>query len=129
MCRLLGVLSDVDLVPSDYLLRAPHSLYQQSHVDKNRKQGDGWGMGWFEKGRPTLFKSPRALYLDRTRWQQSARRAKGKVLVGHVRWASNPLKLPRHELIGLPHTQPFAHGPWLFAHNGTLYIPREVRAE
>jgi predicted glutamine amidotransferase len=46
--------------------------------------------------------------------------------VGHVRWASNPLKLPRRELIGIAHTQPFVHDRWLFAHNGTLYIPQEV---
>src|SRR6185437_6135964 len=45
-----------------------------------------------------------------------------------VRWASNPMKLPKSEVIGLVHTQPFVHGRWLFAHNGTLYIPREVRA-
>ncbi len=51
------------------------------------------------------------------------------VVLGHVRWASNPLKLPRHELIGMSHTQPFSHGRWLFVHNGTLFIPREVKAE
>jgi predicted glutamine amidotransferase len=32
-------------------------------------------------------------------------------------------------LIGLAHTQPFTYKNWLFAHNGTLLIQREVRAE
>ena len=27
----------------------------------------------------------------------------------------------------MAHTQPFSFGRWLFAHNGTLFIPREVR--
>jgi glutamine amidotransferase len=51
------------------------------------------------------------------------------VVVGHVRWASNPLKLKPAELIGMAHTQPFVYKNWLFAHNGTLLIPNEVRAE
>ncbi|OGR90437.1 MAG: hypothetical protein A2992_01840 [Elusimicrobia bacterium RIFCSPLOWO2_01_FULL_59_12] len=107
---------------------APTSLFVQSHIDKKRKQGDGWGIGWFESGRPRVFKSPRPMYRDKARVRLAARQAKGKVLLGHVRWASNPLKLPRRELIGLPHTQPFRHGSWLFVHNGTLYISREVKA-
>jgi predicted glutamine amidotransferase len=61
--------------------------------------------------------------------KRAARRAKGRVLVGHVRWASNPLKLPKQRLIGPLHTQPFAFRRWIFAHNGTLLIPKEVRAQ
>ena len=49
-------------------------------------------------------------------------------MIGHIRWASNPLKLPKHHLIGVDHSQPFSYQQWLFAHNGTLLIPKEVRA-
>ena len=97
------------------------------------------------------------MYRDRKHVLRAAREMKGKVLIGHVRWASNPLKLARHELIGTAHTQPFVwrpasakatagtrrsravaeaamarrrlgEGGWIFAHNGTLYIPKEVAA-
>ncbi len=68
------------------------------------------------------------MYRDKHLVRRAGKRASGRVLIGHVRWASNPLKLKRQELIGLPHTQPFAHGKWLFAHNGTLFIPKEVAA-
>ena len=110
-------------------MQAPQSLLVQSHIDKRHKQGDGWGVGWMSKGHPQLFRSPRPLYRDRKQLEQATRHAHGSLLVSHVRWASNPLKLPRHELIGLTHTQPFQHGPWLFVHNGTLYIPREVKSQ
>jgi predicted glutamine amidotransferase len=128
LCRLFGAVS-VNKIDANGLLRsAPQSLLSQSHVDRKRKQGDGWGIGWFERGQPRIFKSPKPIYRDQAALRRAAFRARGKVLVGHVRWASNPLKLKRSELIGPVHTQPFAHDRWLFAHNGTLLIPREVRA-
>jgi predicted glutamine amidotransferase len=129
MCRLFGAISTRPVDVQDNLLYAPHSLFKQSNVDKKRKQGDGWGIGWFESGEPRIFKRPQALYRDKGRVTQAGRRAGGNVAVGHVRWASNPLKLPHGRLIGLVHTQPFQHGPWIFAHNGTLYLPREVKAQ
>lgn len=126
MCRLLGVLSNEPLEASFLLEKAPHSLLTQSHSDRKRKQREGWGIGWFEGGHPCVYKSPHAIYQDIGRLRRAGRRARGRAFVGHVRWASNPLKLPKHQLMGLAHTQPFVHGRWLFAHNGTLYIPREV---
>ena len=74
-------------------------------------------------GRPRIFKSPKPLYRDRTQVRKAIKQPKGNILVGHVRWASNPLKLSRKELIGTTHTQPFTHGRWMFAHNGTLLDP------
>lgn len=145
MCRLFGAIS-TSPIDADYLLHdAPQSLFHQSCVDRKRKQGDGWGIGWFEGAKPRVFKSPGPIYKDlaspaltgtlslreRVGGEAARRltRIRSHCLVGHVRWASNPLKLPRRELIGLPHTQPFTYRRWLFAHNGTLFIPKEVRAE
>jgi glutamine amidotransferase len=82
-----------------------------------------------EGGRPKIVKSPQALFRESAKLRKAARRVKGNVLIGHVRWASNPLKLPKQDLIGLRHTQPFSYKNWIFAHNGTLLIPKEVRAE
>jgi predicted glutamine amidotransferase len=129
VCRLFGILSLDPIQSSYYLNDAPQSLLHQSNVDEKRKQGDGWGIGWFEGKRPQIFKSPQPIFSDLERVQSAVKKSKGNVLLGHVRWASNPLKLPRHELIGMTHTQPFSQGPWLFVHNGTLFIPREVKAE
>jgi glutamine amidotransferase len=112
-----------------FLTAMPRSLLHQSKADPRRKQGDGWGVAWYPaRRRPVVYKSAKPIYQDGMRLHHAVERAKGGVLLGHVRWASNPLKLPRRRLIGLPHTQPFVHGPWTFAHNGTLYIPREVKA-
>jgi predicted glutamine amidotransferase len=128
MCRLFGAISNHSIDAPHLLSGAPQSLLKQSHIDRKRPQGDGWGAGWFEGGKPRVLKSSRPMYRDRKRVRLAGARAKGNVLIGHVRWASNPLKLQRAELIGLPHTQPFVHGKWLFAHNGTLFIPKEVAA-
>jgi predicted glutamine amidotransferase len=129
MCRLFGVLSNAPVDAARYLLHAPHSLFTQSFIDKKRKQKDGWGVGWIESGHPEILKSARPMVKDRAQVEEAARLATGHVVLGHVRWASNPLKLSRKELLGVHHSQPFAHGPLLFVHNGTLYIPNEVRAE
>ena len=128
MCRLFAALSTEPLNAAFFMTEAPQSLLMQSQADARRKQGDGWGLGWFDNGRPQIFKSPKAMYRDLSSVERAAKDAKGNVLVGHVRWASNPLKLSKKELIGLDHTQPFSHGEWLFAHNGTLLIPNEVYA-
>ncbi|RLF03464.1 MAG: hypothetical protein DRK00_08770 [Thermoprotei archaeon] len=45
-----------------------------------------------------------------------------------MRKASNPRGLPRERLIGLENTQPFCYGRYLFAHNGTIYVPDEAAA-
>ncbi len=128
MCRLLGCLS-FDPIQSLYVLRdSEQSLFRQSYADKKRLQGDGWGIGWLESKRGRVVKSPRPLYREKSRLSAAALRVRGSCLIGHVRWASNPLKLPKTQLIGKVHTQPFQFKNWLFAHNGTLYIPREVKA-
>ena len=128
MCRLFGVISAQSIDAQDYFLNAPQSILYESRVDRKRLQGDGWGVGWYERGRPRIIKSPGPIYKEVNRLRRAARRARSTILIGHVRWASNPLKLPKKELIGSAHTQPFTYKKWLFAHNGTLYIPREVAA-
>jgi predicted glutamine amidotransferase len=114
--------------PCYLLTDATQSLLRQSDIDRKRKQGDGWGVVWFESGKPKIIKSQRPMFRDKAHVRRAGESARGRVLIGHVRWASNPLKLKRSELIGTVHTQPFVHGKWLFAHNGTLYIPKEVAA-
>src|SRR5690242_18728564 len=98
MCRLFGTLSTHPVSASYYLENAPQSLLVQSTADAKRKQGDGWGIGWFEENEPMVFKSPRAIYRDAEALKKAAQKTHGTALVGHIRWASNPLKLPKREL-------------------------------
>src|SRR5262249_4177216 len=49
-----------------------------------------------------------------------------RFILAHIRQASNPRKLPRSEVLGLRHTQPFCYKELAFIHNGTLNIPLEV---
>src|SRR5690348_16568086 len=128
MCRLFALLSSEPVSSEPWLHRPSRSLLALSHIDKKRLQGDGWGVGWFRNSHPSLVKSAAPMYRDGNKVRQAARKANSRAIIGHVRWASNPLKLKRGELIGTVHSQPFSHGKWLFAYNGTLYIPKEVAA-
>src|SRR5260221_14457878 len=106
MCRLFGVISTLSIDAPYLLCDAQQWLLRQSDVDHRRKQGDGWGVGWFEGSKPKIAKSPQPMYRDKARVRTAANRANGNILIGHVRWASNPLKLKRNELIGTIHSQP-----------------------
>jgi glutamine amidotransferase len=125
---MFGAISTTKVNAQNFLYNSVQSLLRQSDIDRRRKQGDGWGIGYFDGRQPKIFKSARPMYRDRPAVRRAAMAAKGKTLVGHVRWASNPLKLKRSALIGRAHTQPFTYRRWIFAHNGTLYIPKEVAA-
>ncbi len=128
MCRLLATLSVTPQKAAPLLYDLPNSLFQQSLADPRRLQSDGWGIGHIRGKVLKIYKSSRPLYQDRGALVHYTHSMKSRALVGHVRWASNPLRLPKTELIGLVHTQPFSYRSWIFAHNGTLYIPREARA-
>jgi predicted glutamine amidotransferase len=128
MCRLFAAYAWGPIEADVPLVLASYSLLRLSHIDKKRKQADGWGIGWFSNHRPKIHKSPHPIYKEVALARRAARQAAQSVVLGHVRWASNPLKLKKSELIGQEHSQPFSHDDWLFVHNGTLYIPREVRA-
>jgi len=128
MCRLFGMISNQKVAAEYPLLEASGSLWRLSRINRKEIQKDGWGVGWFEEGRPYIQKSPKPIYRNEDLLKKAINRAKGHALIGHIRWASNPLKLPKDRLIGVNHSQPFAYEQWLFAHNGTLLIPKEVRA-
>jgi predicted glutamine amidotransferase len=128
VCRLFAALSTHAIPAAPLLFKAPQSLLHQSRGDPKRPQSDGWGVGWFSGKTPRLRKSAQPIFQDAALLQRVAREAEGSALLAHARWASNPLKLPREALIGPEHTQPFVHGGWIFAHNGTLFIPNEVKA-
>jgi predicted glutamine amidotransferase len=130
MCRLFGLLSTRDESAEPWLVRSDRSLLAQSNVSPEKAQKDGWGIGWFEDdGRARVEKGAGGAFelSERDRFVTAARDAKGPLILGHLRHASNPLELPREKLIGLENSQPFENHTTLFGHNGSIPFPNETR--
>lgn len=127
MCRLFGQVSLAPRTASDYLAEAPRSLLRQSRARPADLQQDGWGLAYFPApGRARVRKSPLPVFDEAPRFVLAASRARSRVVIGHIRAASNPRGVAPKRLISLLNTQPFTDGRWAFCHNGTLQIPDEV---
>ncbi len=129
MCRLFGLLTSDEESATPWLTTAPRSLLAQAHVAPDVAQRDGWGIGWFDGRRTRVEKGAAGAFEagERERFLRAASDARPPLVVGHLRHASNPLQLPRNELLGLPNSQPFETHAVLFAHNGSIPFPRETR--
>src|SRR5690349_4180223 len=127
MCRLFCRLAVEPQGIARPLRHGKFSLRVLSTRDRRRRQSDGCGVGWTENGQPRVLKSAGPIYHEPTGVSRAIRRVESQTTLGHVRRASNPLHLPKKQISGLPHSQPFTHGPWLFCHNGTVTIPLEVK--
>jgi len=126
MCRLFGMLSVDPLNAGKYLVEDECSLLAQSKADPKRLQGDGWGVGYYVNDAPRLVKSPNPVYTEFDRFVSVVKGATSKLIVAHIRRASNPRGLPRERLISIENSQPFMYGNYFFAHNGVVNIPDEV---
>ena len=107
MCRLYV---SVDHSPADrrqQLLDAPNGLRRQA-----RAHADGWGVAWFEGGRPRTRHSLGPALTDPA-LAPAVDELKGPVVLAHVRAASVGS-------VRLENTHPFSAGEWVFAHNGTV---------
>jgi len=109
-----------------YLLEDPCSLYAQSKKDPKRLQGDGWGIGFYKNEDPILIKSEKPIYMDYEDFSSAVQQARSRIIIAHIRRASNPRGLPREKIISKENSQPFMYGKYIFAHNGTITIPDEV---
>lgn len=130
MCRLFGHLTSNTTSAEPWLVRTDRSLLAQSHASPETAQGEGWGIGWFSpQGRPHVVKGVKGAFEpgERERFEQAAKDAAPPLILGHLRRASNPMRLPPHELVGLPNSQPFESHTVLFAHNGSIPFPRQTR--
>ncbi len=127
MCRLFAQISAQPESPTDFLVESEFSLLKQSNFKKSNLQKDGWGIAYFgNKGEPVVSKSAKPAFKDGAAFRAASEGAVSRTVVGHIRAASNPLKLAKGRLINMDNTQPFTDGRWIFAHNGTLQIPVEV---
>ncbi len=130
MCRLFGLLGGQPVDARPWLAEGDRSLLGQSNVSKAQVQPDGWGVAWFGSARtPRVEKGTGGAFEpgEVERFREVAGLAKGTVVVGHLRKASNPMHLPRARLIAPENSQPFSSGSDLFAHNGMIPLPRETR--
>ncbi len=124
MCRLFAQVSPAPRSARTSLLDAEFSLLKQADADPKNPQTDGWGVAWFDAaGRPRLEKSGGSAAAQKDRFARAADAAVSNIVVAHIRAASR----------GIPvddaHAHPFVDGSWIFAHNGSLTIRREVAAE
>ncbi len=128
MCRLFAQISVAPRNPSRYLLDAPFSLLKQSDWNPKSRQKDGWGITYKEGSEADwrTFKSCKPVFREKALFKKQVADIKPVAILAHIRYASNPDKLPHRKLIGRKHTQPFRYKNLTFIHNGTLNIPNEV---
>jgi predicted glutamine amidotransferase len=132
MCRLFGLLTDERSSAEPWLLQSDRSLLLQSNHSLEEAQNDGWGIAWYPDptGIPRLEKGVRGAHdpAEHDHFLAAARAAQGPVILGHLRYASNPLHLPPTQLLALANSQPFVHENYLFGHNGMIPLPIETRS-
>ena len=120
MCRLFASVAPTASSARDLLVDSQFSLLRQADADPKNPQKDGWGLAWFDAdGAARVTKSGRPAAEDRARFSAAADSASSRIVVGHIRAASNP-----H--LDASYAHPFSDEGWVFAHNGTLTIWKEV---
>jgi predicted glutamine amidotransferase len=130
MCRLFGMLAAEPQTGEHWLVRSDRSLLAQSNTSPEHAQKDGWGIAWFdEHARARVELGTGGAYEDgeRERFIRVANEARARLVIGHLRHASNPLELPHEQLIGPFNSQPFVNHTTIFAHNGAIPFPNETR--
>ena len=110
----------VEGIPAEKIVRIHYG------IDPERLQGDGWGIGFYVNGHPRLVKSKGSVYMEYEALSSAVRHARSRVILAHIRRASNPRGLPREKLMGEENSQPFSYERYIFAHNGIITIPDEL---
>lgn len=118
MCRHLAYLGPEAPI-GDLLTRPPHGLLRQSWQPRRQRHGtvnaDGFGIGWYAAGDPVpaRYRRPGPIWADPS-VMDLARVVRTTALLGAVRDATEP------GADGEAAAAPFASGPWLFSHNGSV---------
>jgi glutamine amidotransferase len=120
------MISNEPLSAEWYLVEAECSLLQQSRADPERLQGDGWGIGYYVDGASCAVRSEKPIYVEVDRYKSVALNTRSKIILAHIRKASNPRGLPSEKLLSIENSQPFFFRNILFVHNGTINIPDEA---
>ena len=122
MCRWLAYLGQ-PVYLDKYLFEPKHSLIDQSlHSERTRvtTNGDGFGVGWYgEREEPGVYREVMPAWND-ANLRSLARHIRSRLFFAHVR-ASTGTETSR------ANCHPFAHGRWLFMHNGQIGEYERVR--
>ena len=115
MCRLFGLYANrvVDVYFSFF--ESPVG----SLVELSRGNPSGWGVAWLGGGGWSVYKEPLPLYASPRAREVIQRRARGRIVVSHVRLASVGGR-------SAGNTHPWLYRGWVFAHNGTIYDRRAL---
>ncbi|MEV6421107.1 ergothioneine biosynthesis protein EgtC [Streptomyces sp. NPDC051662] len=118
MCRHLARLGP-PVALGEVLVAPPHALFRQSWAPRRQRNGtvnaDGFGVGWYADGDPlpARYRRARPIWGD-LGFTDLARVIRTGALLAAVRDATEP------GADGEAATAPFADGPWLFSHNGSV---------
>ncbi|MEW1722441.1 ergothioneine biosynthesis protein EgtC [Streptomyces sp. NPDC093109] len=118
MCRHLAY-TGPPVALGELLTGPPHGLYRQSWAPRRQRYGtvnaDGFGVGWYAEDDPVpaRYRRPGPIWAD-LGFTDLARVVRTRTLLAAVRDAT----LPGAD--GEAAAAPFAAGPWLFSHNGSV---------
>ena len=128
MCRWIAYRGH-PIALEQYITAPAHSLIVQSLKaleSTASTNGDGFGLGWYDESHeePGLYREVRPAWSDEN-LRHLCRHIRSRLFFGHVR-ASTGTPTTR------PNCHPFAHGRWMFMHNGQVgdwsLIRRQVEA-
>ncbi len=115
MCRFLAY-QGAPVFLEDFVSSPCHSLVHQSiHATeaKTGTNGDGFGLGWYgDRAEPGLYREVRPAWSDEN-LLSIARQVRSSLFFAHVRAATGTASTRAN-------CHPFAHGRWLFMHNGQI---------
>jgi glutamine amidotransferase len=122
MCRWIAY-SGETIALERYVTAPIHSLIAQSIgalESSESTNGDGFGLGWFgEHEEPGLYREVRPAWSDEN-LRHLCRHIASHLFFAHVR-SSTGTATTR------PNCHPFAHGRWLFMHNGQIGDWHQIR--
>ena len=119
MCRLLGVIANkpVDL---EFSLRRFKKLATWNP--------DGWGIGWYQKGKSRVFKEGISA-VESNKFPILSREVRSNIIIAHVRKGTEGEPSEKN-------SHPFGSQNWIFAHNGSInkecllsYLSEEEKSE
>lgn len=121
MCRMYAVRSSQPQTIACPVVASPWALRAQSACDyKGDTHPDGWGVGWYEEGAPHVERGTGPAASDGG-FATAAQHVASTTALAHVRKASVGTVQPLN-------VHPFVYGPWMFAHNGTVYEYEQLSA-
>ena len=119
MCRLYGFSATETTRLDCSLVLAQNALQVQSDRDRRgRRNADGWGIARWSGPHPDVVRSTNPAFADGA-FAEEAEATRARVALAHIRAATVGDVLPEN-------VHPFQHGPWVFAHNGTLTAHAEL---